>query len=87
MKTIIPKGGVKIMSKVIEAVFEDGVFKPLGKIDVPEHKKFKIILTETVKHSAKRKISLKGIIDIAKDCFDTDLSVHHDKYLYGEAVD
>ncbi|MBI5195726.1 MAG: hypothetical protein HZA10_05355 [Nitrospirae bacterium] len=34
-----------------------------------------------------KKCSLAGIIDIAKDCRDTDLSVHHDKYLYGEALD
>ena len=37
-------------------------------------------------HNGKR-CSLAGIIDIAKDCPDTDLSVHHDKYLYGEALD
>jgi hypothetical protein len=43
----------------------------------PPHKK--------VKQSNGKKCSLAGIIDIAKDCSDTDLSVHHDKYLYGEA--
>ena len=34
------------------------------------------------KQSNGKKCSLAGIIDIAKDCSDTDLSVHHDKYLY-----
>ena len=75
------------MSKIIEAVFENGVFKPLEKVDVPEHKKLTIILADKVKHPVKGKCSLAGIIDIAKDCFDTDLSIHHDKYLYGGAVD
>ncbi len=40
-----------------------------------------------VKQNNGKKCSLAGIIDIAKDCSDTDLSVHHDKYLYGEAAD
>ncbi|MEK6777921.1 MAG: hypothetical protein AABY87_13750 [bacterium] len=39
------------------------------------------------KQTNGKKGSLAGIIDIAKDCSDTDLSVHHDKYLYGEAAD
>jgi len=39
---------------------------------------------EKVKQPNGKKCSLAGIIDIAKDCSDTDLSVHHDKYLYGE---
>ncbi len=75
------------MSKVIDAVFEDGVFKPLEKVNMPEHKKLKIILANRVKRIRGKKCSLAGIIDIAKDCYDTDLSVHHDKYLYGEALD
>ncbi len=30
------------MRKHIDAVYEDGVFKPLGKVNVKEHEKFKI---------------------------------------------
>lgn len=75
------------MPKVIDAVFENGVFKPLEKVDVPEHKKLRIILADKVKTTVKRRSTLEGIIDIAKDCLDTDLSVHHDKYLYGKAFD
>jgi predicted DNA-binding antitoxin AbrB/MazE fold protein len=80
-------GGAATMSKVIEAVFEDGVFKPLKKVDVPEHKKLRIILADKVQTTVKRKCSLEGIIDIAKDCYDTDLSIQHDKYLYGGSSD
>ncbi|TAN45698.1 MAG: DUF104 domain-containing protein [Nitrospirae bacterium] len=71
------------MSRIIEAVFENGVFKPLQKVNMPEHKKLRLILENTVKPSTRKKCSLSGIIDIARDCADTDLSVHHDKYLYG----
>ena len=75
------------MPKTIEAIFEDGVFKPLGKVDIPEHKKLKIMFENNTGLKAKRKCSLSGIIDIANDCSDTDLSVNHDKYLYGETLD
>jgi predicted DNA-binding antitoxin AbrB/MazE fold protein len=74
------------MPKVIEAVFEDGVLKPLKKLNIQEHKKVRIILENEQILSPKRKGSLAGIIDIAKDCSDTDLSSHHDKYLYGESA-
>jgi len=75
------------MSKVIDAVFEDGVFKPLKKIKFPEHKKVKIKLEDKAEPIAEGKRSLASIIDIANDCSDRDLSVHHDKFLYGEATD
>lgn len=75
------------MSKTIEAVFEDGVFKPLKKVKLPEHKQFRIILDTREEPVHKKKCTLSGIIDIAKDCPDTDLSTHHDKYLYGEVID
>ncbi|MBI5102470.1 MAG: antitoxin family protein, partial [Nitrospirae bacterium] len=32
------------MPKVIDAIFENGVFRPLEKVHVPEHKKLKIII-------------------------------------------
>lgn len=34
------------MPKIIEAIFEDGVLKPLGKIDMEEHQKVKITILE-----------------------------------------
>ena len=75
------------MSKSIEAVFENGIFRPLKKVRLPEHKKFKIILENEAKPDTKKSCSLKGIIDLAKDCSDTDLSTRHDKYLYGEIAE
>ena len=32
------------MSKTVEAIFENGVLKPLGKIDLKEHQKVEIIV-------------------------------------------
>jgi len=74
------------MSKVIDAVYENGVFKPLEKINLKEHMKLKITLEDDIE-TAGRRCSLAGIIDIATKCIDTDLSLHHDKYLYGEAAE
>lgn len=75
------------MPKTIETIFENGVFKPLEKVDIKEHEKIRITLTNEAEYLPRGKFTLAGIIDLAKDCSDTDLSVHHDKYLYGEAGD
>ena len=75
------------MSKVINAIYEDGVFKQLEQVDIKEHKKVKIILATEIEYDITEECNLAGIIDIAKDCSDTDLSSHHDKYLYGEVLD
>lgn len=72
------------MSKIINAIFENGVFKPLEKVNVKEHEKVKIILADDLEYAIPEEVFLDGIINLAKDCSDTDLSVHHDKYLYGE---
>lgn len=74
------------MPHIINAIYENGVFKPLEKVNLKEHEKIKIIFANE-KEPALAECSLAGIIDIAKGCHDTDLSVHHDKYLYGEASD
>ncbi len=72
------------MPRTIDAIYEKGVFKPLEKIDIKEHTKLKIVLPTEIEHPSSKESTLEGIIDIAKDCFDSDLSTYHDKYLYGE---
>ena len=37
--------------------------------------------------TSAKECTLDGVIDIANDCSDTDLSVNHDKYLYGRIID
>ena len=71
------------MAKTVEAIYENGVFKPLEKVDIKEHEKVTVILHYPDENQTKE-CNLYGIIDIAKDCPDTDLSTQHDKYLYGE---
>ncbi len=46
------------MAKIIEVVYENGVFKPLEKVDLPEKTKLRIRI-EAVKPS--------GILDIVKE--------------------
>ena len=70
------------MTKTIEAIYENGVFKPLEKIHIKEHEKVTLIRPDTNEYQAKE-FYLLGIIDRAKDCSDINLSIHHDKYLYG----
>uniref|UniRef100_A0A7C3UJX0 Antitoxin n=1 Tax=Geoglobus ahangari TaxID=113653 RepID=A0A7C3UJX0_9EURY len=36
------------MPKIIEAVYENGVFKPLQKVDLKEGEKFRLVLRENV---------------------------------------
>ena len=74
------------MPMIIESIYEEGVFKPLDKIDIKEHTKVKIALTIDPAHPATKENGLDGIIDIAKDCFDADLSTQHDKLLYGDVL-
>ncbi len=71
------------MQQVINAVYEDGVFKPVGKFKAPHRKHLKLIISEPT-HNLQSVKPLSGIVDLAKFCPDTDVSVNHDLYLYGE---
>ncbi len=59
--------------------------RPLDKIDIQEHTKVKLELTIDTEHSVLKENALDGIIDIAEDCINTNLSTDHNKYLYGDA--
>jgi len=73
------------MLKTIEVIYENGVFKPIDKVDLKEHEKIRIILQTEVDRPSSNGNKLEGIFNIAGDCTDSDLSVDHDKYLYGDA--
>ncbi len=71
------------MSEAIPAIYEDGKFKPLQKVDLPEHKHVHIILMpeeEAVLLNSQKK-ELSKIIGIGRSG-KTDVSRKHDKYLY-----
>ena len=53
------------MPKVIQAVYENGVFKPVEKIDLREHQEVEIILSELSSVTQKTQGILKGLDDDA----------------------
>lgn len=80
------------MNKVVDAVYEDGVFKPLNKIDLAEHEKFRLTISyiEELKHTDQEfvKRQKKALMNIAGigDSGLGDVSENHDKYLYDESI-
>jgi len=74
------------MRRTIVAVYERGIFKPLQKIDLPEHKRVHLVVipeedTDTkLLESQKKELSSISIgeSDIS------DISRRHDQYIYEE---
>jgi len=72
-----------IMTEAIPAVYEDGIFKPLQKVDLPEHKHVHLMVmpedeSELLKSQKK---ALSKIIGVGSSGF-TDVAKKHDQYLY-----
>lgn len=71
------------MSEAIPAIYEDGKFKPLQKVDLPEHKHVHLILMPedeaALLNSQKKELS--KIIGIGRSG-KTDVARKHDRYLY-----
>ena len=73
------------MSKIIEAVFENGIFRPLSKPHLKNHQRVRIeILSEDDESSveAQKKILLE-FAGLGESTF-TDVARKHDRYLYPE---
>ena len=67
------------MSKTIEAIFEEGVLKPVSPLDIPEHKKVTLIIEDELEGPADilslaslvyNGLSPKDIEDIEKAALD-----------------
>ncbi len=69
--------------QAITAVYENGMFIPTTKVDLPEHTTVKVSIPSVVSR-IKTSGSLECIFDLAPGCKDTDLSTRHDEYLYGD---
>ncbi len=70
------------MPKTIEAVYEDGVFKPLKKIRLNEHQKVELnVFTEDEINDITK--TAFSIIGIGESAFK-DTAQKHDEYLYGK---
>lgn len=69
------------MQETVEAIYEDGVIKPLQKLRIKEHQKLTVTIS---RRSVKVKpenpaMALVGIFESGIK----NLSSEHDKYLYG----
>jgi predicted DNA-binding antitoxin AbrB/MazE fold protein len=79
------------MYKTIEAVYKDGVFKPLRKLKLPEYDRFKLTIApieedekkikKTVEKQKKALLRLAGIGSSGV----SDISKKHNEYLYGKS--
>ncbi len=49
------------MPKTIEAVYENGVFKPIKKVTIPEHSKIKLIISPEKEWAKEIKSLLKKV--------------------------
>ncbi len=71
------------MTKTIIAVYEGGLFKPLQKIDLPEHKHVHLVVIseEDARLLESQKQELTSVIGIGKSGI-SDISRRHDQYIY-----
>lgn len=76
------KWGNMKMSKVIDAIFENGVFKPLGKVEIKEHERLQIIIKE--KEAESVAMATSGIIP-ARDSKTIDSIALEPEFLPEEA--
>ena len=70
------------MTQTIVAVYKDGVFKPLQKIDLPEHKHVHLVVIPEgdaeLRESQRQELS--SLIGIGESGI-SDVSRRHDQYL------
>jgi predicted DNA-binding antitoxin AbrB/MazE fold protein len=64
--------------KIIEAVYEDGVFKPVEPVDLPEHSRVKVEPETTGDDPSLDK--LYEILDRRFDSGQTDVAERHDEH-------
>ncbi|MEA1895459.1 MAG: antitoxin family protein [Euryarchaeota archaeon] len=71
------------MTVTIVAVYEGGIFKPLQKIALPEHKRMRLVVLpeEDGELLELQKKELSSIIDIGESGI-SDVSRRHDQYIY-----
>ena len=70
------------MHENIEAIYEDGVFKPLQKPHLKEHEKVELTVSTGSEIDSAVKNAL-SITEIGESSF-SDTSLNHDEYLYGK---
>lgn len=73
----------------IHAVYENGVLKPFGKINIPEHKEIDLIIlneeeADTRKLAESQSKAMRALIGIG-DSGSKSAAREHDKYIYSKA--
>ncbi len=63
---------------VIEAVYEGGVFRPLRKVDLPEGKRVKVVVEESIVDVARR-LREKVRRDVKEDPIDVLLRMRGER--------
>lgn len=73
------------MTTSIPAIYEDGVFKPMEGVNLPNHKKIEIVIlpfsADYSKLLKKQKHAIREIVGFGRSNI-SDISAKHDKYLY-----
>ena len=71
------------VTALIPAIYEGGVLRPLGPLDLGEHERVYLLLLpdEPAKMAAAQRAALADIIG-AGESQQTDVSIRHDEYLY-----
>lgn len=86
------------MSQTVKAIYEDGVFKPLQKVNIKPHQRAELVISPekefdlTPEESRKLAESQKKALSKLRGKYNSglsDLGSNHDKYLYpaNELVD
>jgi Uncharacterized protein conserved in archaea len=75
------------MAKTIEAIYKDGVIKPLEKIELRENERVRITITKTKKSKTEKPNpdpKKDPILNLIGDVSHGSLAKDIDKELYGE---
>ena len=83
----------KPLAKIIDAVYEDGVFRPTRRVALPNRSRVRLTLVPvSVTYPkaqqlvvARQRKALHSIVGIGSSG-RTDISKRHDKYLYGKQL-
>jgi predicted DNA-binding antitoxin AbrB/MazE fold protein len=68
------------MTAPVEAIYENGVFRPLGEVSLPEGKRVQIAVLAV---DGEISDPAYNLADLAEETGITDLAVNIDHYLYG----
>lgn len=68
------------MNEQVEAIYKDGVFRPLDQVDLPEGERVRLTIVPSVKETNDPAYNLA---EMAEETGIPDLASNIDHYLYG----